>query len=71
MKLRGMVTISIDGDEAVCSRSRVSTSWDVRDPANAIILSLHHEQYKQLIIEVENPAEAIARLQKAIAQTQG
>ncbi|HJZ72916.1 MAG TPA: hypothetical protein VKE51_14320 [Vicinamibacterales bacterium] len=39
--------------------------WDVHDPANAIILSLDHERYKKLIIEVENPTEAIAQLQSA------
>ena len=44
--------------------------WDVHDPANAIILSLDHERYKKLIIEVANPAEAVARLQSAIALAQ-
>jgi hypothetical protein len=36
--------------------------WDVHDPANAIILSLDHERYKKLIIEVADPAAAIATL---------
>src|SRR5256885_15923326 len=41
--------------------------WDVHDPANAIILSLDHEHYKKLIIEVADPADAIARLRSGIA----
>src|SRR3954453_16192715 len=44
--------------------------WDVHDPANAIVLSLDHERYKKLIIEVEDPAAAIDQLQSAIAGTQ-
>ena len=44
--------------------------WDVRDPANTIIVSLDHERYKKLIIEVEDPAATIDRLQSAIARTQ-
>ncbi len=40
--------------------------WDVRDPANAIIVSLDHERYKKLIVEVANPAEAVQRLRAAI-----
>ena len=41
--------------------------WDVYNPANAIILSLDHERYKKLIIEVEDPAGTVSRLQAAIA----
>jgi len=42
--------------------------WDVHDPANAIILSLDHERYKKLIIEVEDPAGAVDRLRSAMEQ---
>src|SRR5256885_14980968 len=45
--------------------------WDVHDPANAIILSLDHERYKKLIVEVENPAATIDRLQSATASARG
>jgi hypothetical protein len=38
--------------------------WDVRNPANAIVLTLDHERYKKLIIEVADPAATIARLQR-------
>src|SRR5439155_9530836 len=29
--------------------------WDVRDPAKTIIVSLDHERYKKLIVEVADP----------------
>jgi|SRR6476660_9102407 hypothetical protein len=41
--------------------------WDVHDPANAVILSLEHERYKKLIIEVANPVETVDRVRLAIA----
>lgn len=41
--------------------------WDVRDPAKTLVVSLDHERYKKLIVEVADPAGAIARLQAAIA----
>lgn len=40
--------------------------WDVRDPAGTVIVSLDHELYKKLIIEVNDPAEVVARLQPAL-----
>jgi hypothetical protein len=40
--------------------------WDVRDPARAIIVSLEHETYKKLIIEVDDPDGTVARLKSAI-----
>ena len=36
--------------------------WDVRDPANAVILSLEHERYRKLILEVADPAATVALL---------
>ena len=33
--------------------------WDVSNIENCIIVDLKDEDYKQLVIEVENPAEAI------------
>ena len=38
--------------------------WDVHDPANAIIVSLNHERYQKLIVEVADPAAAVALLQR-------
>jgi len=40
--------------------------WDVRDPSNTIIVSLDHERYKKLIVEVADPVETVARLRKAL-----
>jgi hypothetical protein len=40
--------------------------WDVHDPANTVIISLTHERYKKLILEVADPAETVARLRAAM-----
>ena len=37
--------------------------WDVHNPDNTIVLELDHEFYDQLIIEVADPASAVALLQ--------
>jgi hypothetical protein len=39
--------------------------WDVRDPANTIIVSLEHERYRKLIIEVADPSATVALLRGA------
>jgi hypothetical protein len=36
--------------------------WDVHDPAKTIIVSLDHEHYKKLIVEVADPKAAAAQL---------
>ena len=36
--------------------------WDVRDREKAIIVDLEHERFKKLIIEVADPAQAVATL---------
>jgi hypothetical protein len=40
--------------------------WDVRDPARTIIVSLEHERYKKLILEVADPLAAIMHLRQSI-----
>lgn len=40
--------------------------WDVRHPAGTIIVSLDHERYRKLIIEVDDPNAVVAQLQRAI-----
>jgi hypothetical protein len=40
--------------------------WDVLDPAKTIVVSLHHERYKKLIIEVADPDEVVTRLRAAL-----
>jgi hypothetical protein len=39
--------------------------WDVRDLQKTIIISLEHERYKKLIIEVDDPAATAAMLKAA------
>jgi len=36
--------------------------WDVHDPAKTIIVSLDHERYKKLIVEVDDPSGTVTRL---------
>jgi hypothetical protein len=40
--------------------------WDIRHPENTIIVSLEHERYKKLIVEVGDAAETVARLRAAV-----
>jgi hypothetical protein len=40
--------------------------WDVRHPERAIIVSLQHERFKKLILEVADPRETVTRLRQAI-----
>jgi hypothetical protein len=40
--------------------------WDVADPAKTIIVSLDHERYKKLILEVEDPEEVASRLRASL-----
>ncbi|HKB08993.1 MAG TPA: hypothetical protein VKD69_00010 [Vicinamibacterales bacterium] len=42
--------------------------WDVHDPSRAIVLTLDHERYKKLIVQVEDPSAAVAQLKSAIAR---
>ena len=41
--------------------------WNVHDPDNAIAIDLRDEHFGHLVIEVEDPAEEIARIQHATA----
>jgi hypothetical protein len=40
--------------------------WDVHDPARTIVISLNHEHYKKLILEVADPQAAVQRLKAAL-----
>ena len=42
--------------------------WDVRDPTRTIIMSLDHERYKKLIIEVDDPEGTLARLRASVGK---
>jgi hypothetical protein len=39
--------------------------WDVHDTTKTIIVSLEHERYKKLIVEVADPAQTAAMLNAA------
>jgi hypothetical protein len=41
--------------------------WDMRDPARTIIVSLDHERYKKLIVEVADPAAVTMQFRRLIA----
>jgi hypothetical protein len=43
--------------------------WDVHHPAKTIIVSLDHEWYKKLIVEVADPHETVAQLQAALERS--
>jgi hypothetical protein len=43
--------------------------WDVRDPASTIIVSLDHEHYKKLIVEVADPVATAAMLREALGSS--
>jgi len=40
--------------------------WDVRHPESTIIVSLEHEHYKKLIVEVADPVGTIERLKGSL-----
>lgn len=40
--------------------------WDVRHPADTIVVSLAHERYRKLIIEVKDPPRVVEQLETAI-----
>ena len=42
--------------------------WDVRHPEQTIIVSLAHERYKKLIVEVESPSSSVQELRDAIGR---
>ena len=39
--------------------------WDVHRPESTIVVELADERYDELIVEVANPAAAVAQLQEA------
>jgi hypothetical protein len=45
--------------------------WDVHDPAQTIVVSLEHERYKKLIVEVADVPETVARLRGALSRNAG
>jgi hypothetical protein len=41
--------------------------YDVHDPERTIVLELNHEHYQRLVVEVEDPQDAVTLLEKAMA----
>jgi len=39
--------------------------WDVRDPKQTVIVSLAHERYKKLIVEVPDPSSVVSLIGRA------
>ena len=39
--------------------------WDVHNPENTVVIELHDERYRQLIVEVADPAAAVAAVEAA------
>jgi len=40
--------------------------WDVHDPNNTVVISLDHERYKKLIVEVADPVGVVGRIHAAL-----
>jgi hypothetical protein len=40
--------------------------WDVHRGESAIRITLEHETYRELVVEVEDPADAIAKINAAV-----
>jgi hypothetical protein len=43
--------------------------WDVYDPTMSVVVSLDHERYKKLIVEVGDPEAAVALVRAAIGKS--
>jgi hypothetical protein len=43
--------------------------YDVHHPERTIVLELEHEHYKRLVVEVADPAAAVANIEGALAKS--
>ncbi len=41
--------------------------WDVHDPKKAVVIRLVEDKYNELVIEVDDPQDTVAAIQKAVA----
>jgi len=41
--------------------------WDVRRPGHAIVITLQHEHYQALVVDVEDPEAAVQEISQALA----
>jgi hypothetical protein len=42
--------------------------WDVREPANAVVIALTDDRYARLVVEADDPTTAVARINRAVAE---
>jgi hypothetical protein len=42
--------------------------WNVHEPANAIAIALTDDHYARLVVEVDDPEIAVARINRAVAE---
>lgn len=40
--------------------------WDVHHPEKTIVVDLEHERFQKLVVEVDEPEQAVARLNNAL-----
>lgn len=45
------------------------TFWNVKHPERAIVIELRDESFQRLVIEVDQPAETVRRIEAAITPT--
>ncbi|MHB1638641.1 MAG: hypothetical protein ACYCUD_02235 [Candidatus Dormibacteria bacterium] len=42
--------------------------WDVHRPGHALVISLQHEHYQRLVVDVEDPEQAAAAITQALGR---
>lgn len=42
--------------------------WDIHHPEQAVVISLNHESYDELVIQVENPEAFVSQLQESLSK---
>ena len=62
-----MVTITVDGDALEIQMLGWHKLWSVRNPENALVIQCSSEAaYNEVIVEVEDPDETLARIQAVL-----
>ncbi|MGW4397390.1 hypothetical protein ACWEHA_19065 [Amycolatopsis nivea] len=41
--------------------------WDVREPANAIVIQLENDDFDRIVVEVDHPQDTVALVERAVA----
>ena len=45
--------------------------WDVHDPDRTIVISLAHDEYARLVIQVDDPEATVAAINEAVGESRG